>query len=207
MGGISVFTRESVNGTTPNVESVVRATVDADIAAAIDSKLLDATAASATRPAGLRNGIAAKTASNAANPLEAMIEDIGTLIGAIAGVAGNGPILLIAAAPQAHRLRMWDRANVNYEVLSTGGLADGVVAALAANAFVSAGDSAPRFELASETTLHFESASPLDITSASVGTTVKSLFQSDLIGLRTIFEISWGLRSASGFTWMQNVNW
>lgn len=206
MGGISTWTRETFLHSTPNIETVVRTTLDADIGMAIDSKLLDAVAGSSSRPAGLLNGIAAETESNAANPLEAMVEDVSTLIGAIAATAGNDPVLLIAAAPQAAGLRLWNRSNVNYEVLSTGGLTDGVVVALAVNAFASAGDIAPRFELANETTLHFENTTPLDITTAAVATTVKNLFQSDLIGLRTVFEISWGLR-AGGLSWLQSANW
>jgi len=40
-----------------------------------------------------------------------------------------------------------------------------------------------------------------------VGTTVKSLYQSDLIGLRVIFQASWGLRSSSGIAVLSNVKW
>jgi hypothetical protein len=204
---ITTFTKEALSHSVPNVEVLVRTVLGESIALALDSKLLDATAGSTTRPAGLRNGIAAETASGATSPAEAMAEDIGTLVGAIAAVAGNSPILIIAAAPQAAALRMWNRTNINYDVVASSGLADGVVIALATNAFASAGDPAPRFELASETTLHFENTAPLDITTAAVAATVKALWQSDLIGLRTIFEVSWALRDAGGLSWVENVNW
>ena len=62
---ISVFTRETFQHTTPNVETVVRATLAQSIGLALDTKLLDTNAASATRPAGLRANIAAGSTSAA----------------------------------------------------------------------------------------------------------------------------------------------
>jgi hypothetical protein len=204
---ISVFTHETFQHTTPNVEAVVRATLAQSVGLALDSKLLDTVAASATRPAGLRNGISAGSTSAATPRSEAMAADIASLVHGCSAVAGNASIIIVAAPAQAAALKLWNRANLDYEVLASSGLAAGVVVAIASNALVSAVDPAPRFEIVNQTALHFDSSSPLDITTAAVAATTKSLFQSDLVGLRTIFELSWGLRDPAGLAWLGSVTW
>jgi hypothetical protein len=47
----------------------------------------------------------------------------------------------------------------------------------------------------------------LNITDEAITTSVRSLYQSDLIGMRTVLEISWGLRAAGGLAWLENVIW
>jgi hypothetical protein len=136
-----------------------------------------------------------------------MAADIATLVTAVSAVAGNAPIIIVAAPAQAAALRLWNRVNLDYEVLASSGLAAGVVVAIASNALVSAVDPAPRFEIAKDTALHFDNSSPLDITTTAVAATVKNLFQSDLVGLRTIFELSWGLHDPAGLAWLGSVTW
>lgn len=79
--------------------------------------------------------------------------------------------------------------------------------AIAANALVTAIDPLPRFEISDQAVLAMDDTTPLDITSGAVGATVKSLWQSDLIGLRAILQISWGLRAAGGLSWVENTAW
>jgi hypothetical protein len=207
LAAITAFTRELFEHSTPNIEAITRQVLTESLACAFDTKLLDAVAADDVRPAGLRNGIAAKSESAAATPLEAMSEDIGTLIGAVATVTSNSPIILIAAPTQAERLRQWTRANFAYEILASSGLADGVVVAIASNALASACDPVPRFEISKEAVLHMDDTTPLDIVSAGVAGTVKSLWQTDSLGLRTVLQVSWGLRHVNGLAWVENVNW
>jgi hypothetical protein len=205
---ISAFTREIFEHSIPSLETIIRAVIGENLSLALDSKILDTNSSTATRPAGLRAGIAASSASAAASPLEAMAEDIGTLIGSVAAVANNSEILLICSAAQAAALRLWNRVNVPYTVIASGGLSAGVVIAVASNALCSAGDVAPRFELSSEATLVFDSApSTSNIDTAAVAATTKSLFQTDSIGLKLLFETSWALRTASGLSWLTASNW
>jgi hypothetical protein len=111
-----------------------------------------------TRLAGLRANIAAGTASASATRSEAMAADVATLVGAVAGIAGNGPIALVAAPAQAAALRLWARRDLVYPILASGSLAAGMVMAVAANALVSAADPAPRFSIADVAALHFDTA-------------------------------------------------
>ena len=209
---IAAFTSEALRHTTPNIELLVRQVLSESVGAALDDKLFDAVAGDETRPAGLRysvvnNSPIAALTESAATGSEAMAADVGTLVGAVAAVAGNNPIIFIAAPKQAAALRLWARPNFNYEVLSSGGLTDKTVLCVAANALASACDPVPRFETTTHAALHFDNASPRDIDTQAVSETVKSLFQNDLVGLRAIMKVSWGLRNEGGLAWLEDVVW
>jgi hypothetical protein len=209
---ITTFTREIFSHSVPNIEALVRATLTESVALALDTALLDATAGDATRPAGLRYNIAAVGATSS-NPvkLEAMKEDIAKLAGAVVGVSGNAPIIFVASPVQALALRLWAGSDFDFEVLASSALASGVVVAIASNALCSAIDPLPRFNISTETTLHEEDTTPLPLSTAGTPNTVaapmRSLFQTDAIGVRMKLEVSWALRNAGGLSWLQGVNW
>jgi hypothetical protein len=207
LAAIAVFTRELFQYSTPNIEALVRAVLSEAISCAIDAKMLDANAGDDARPAGLRYNIAGLTASTQPAAADAISEDVGKLAGAVASVAGNAPIIFIAAPAQAMVLKAWSRTTFPFPILASSALAAGTVMVIASNALVTAADPLPRFQLVDNAVLHFDDTTPRDIDTAAVATTVKSLWQSDLIGLRTILEISWGLRSANGVAWMTGTNW
>lgn len=211
LASISVFSREIFEHSTPLIELVVRNTLAGSIGAATDAAMLDDAAADTSRPAGLRNGIAALTASAATPASEALAEDVADLVAAVAGVAANSPIMLVASPKQAARLRLWMRSVLPpYEVLASSGLADGVVVAIASNAVVSASNPLPRFDVAREPLLHMDTE-PTAIGTAGTPPTVaaptRSLFQTDTIALRLIMEVSWGLLDANGVAWMESTTW
>ena len=60
---ISTFTREIAEHSTPAIDALIRQAIIEDTAVAIDSVLLDAIAATTTRPAGLKAGVSATTAT------------------------------------------------------------------------------------------------------------------------------------------------
>jgi hypothetical protein len=111
MAVISTFTREIAEHSTPAIEGLIRQAIIEDTAVAIDSVLLDATAATTTRPAGLKAGVSATTAT-AAGGINALIGDIRGLTGAlITGTNGNLKPGLdhepadVLASPAGHRRR------------------------------------------------------------------------------------------------------
>jgi HK97 family phage major capsid protein/HK97 family phage prohead protease len=79
---ITTFTREMAEHSTPQIEAVLRRSIVEDTQVAIDSVLLDATAASAIRPAGLRNGVSVITGTAGAN-LAALVADIKAAVAAL----------------------------------------------------------------------------------------------------------------------------
>jgi Phage capsid family len=199
------LTRELFLHSVPNVEQLVGAVLAESVGLDIDTALLDASAASSSRPAGLRNGIAA-----IGTPSSATQADIAALIAVVSTVAGNGPIIIVAAPTQAARLRLW-RTDFPYPVLASSGLAAGTVIAIAANALVSALDPTPRIDISSEATLHMVDISPAQIGTAGtpnvIAAPVRSLWDTDTIGIKLIMEIAWGLRDSAGLAWLANVSW
>ena len=65
-----------------------------DLSLAVDTVLLDAVAADAIRPAGLRNGVAGLTPAASGTPTEKAAADIGALVGAI--MPASKPVLIAA---------------------------------------------------------------------------------------------------------------
>lgn len=93
-------------------------------------------------------------------------------------------------------------------MLNSSALPDKTVICIAANCIASATDPAPRFDISDQGAEHLDTA-PLPIGQPGnvVASVTVSLFQSDLISLRMIFELGWVLRHTSGLAWMQNVVW
>jgi hypothetical protein len=209
LAALTVFTRETFEHTIPNIEKLVRADLTESVGLALDAKMFDNVAADAVRPAGLLNSINATTASSATPALEAMKADIGALVTIVSAVSGNKPILIIASPAQAAALRLWRTGGESaYEILSSGALSTGTVICLASNCLASASDPTPRFEMAQAALVMDDS--PTDIVTGGTafsGGPVKSLFQTDSLGLRTIFNVSWALRSNVGLAWTQSVLW
>jgi hypothetical protein len=83
MGVISTFTRQIAEHSTPAIEALLRQAMQEDTAVAIDTVLLDATAASTTRPAGLRNGVSALSASSATTAFDKLVADLKGLLGVL----------------------------------------------------------------------------------------------------------------------------
>ncbi len=206
---LTTFTREISERSVPSIEAFTRALLTESVGLALDIALLDDVVGSTARPAGLRQGIAGLVPSTLPSASEAMKADITALTTSVCAVAGNNPIVLVAAPAQAIALRLWRERNA-FEIFASGGLAAGTVVAIAPNAIVSALDPLPRFDIARDSTLHMET-SPTAISALgsppTVAAPVRSLWQTDSIGLRMIMEVSWGLRSASGLAWMTGVGW
>ena len=80
LGVISYFSDELKEHSVPSIEAALRAAIEEDTALTLDTRMLDAVAGSATRPAGLLNGVSGLTAT-AGGGLAALVGDLG-LIGA-----------------------------------------------------------------------------------------------------------------------------
>src|SRR5262249_40103215 len=104
---LSVFTREMAESS--NIEAVVRQTLGEATGLALGGKMFPADAASASAPAGLFAGtppLAPTAVSGSTTPAEAAATDIAKLFGALAAVGGGKTAVIIAAMPQAVRLKM-----------------------------------------------------------------------------------------------------
>jgi hypothetical protein len=200
LAAISVLTREMVESS--NAEALVSDVLVRSAAAALDVALFGSAAATAAAPAGLRNGIAATTASAASDALEAFYEDCATLITAASAVAGNGPFLLIASPGRiAGMVMRFVLQPGNVSVLASNAMGNDLMC-VAPRALVTALSPDPEIETANAGELHVEGATPLDIVSGGTAASpVKSLWQTESIAVKMRWPVSWALRDTNAVAW------
>jgi hypothetical protein len=192
-----------------NADNLVRALMTENLTLGLDSILLDQAPADGTRPAGLRNGVAAIGAQTGG--IQAWEFDLGNLAAAVAGVGGND-LIFVASPKQAAKIALYRTAEMPFPVAASAGLADSVVMCIALPALVVAGgNDPPKFSVSRETMLHFEQDTPQQI--GSVGTPnvvaapARSLWQSDAIAVRLTADLTWALRAPNSVSWLTGVNW
>jgi hypothetical protein len=204
---IATLTGEMMRNT--NAETLVRQVLVESTGPALDSALFSANAATTDHPAGLLNGIAALTPT-AAGPSkgEVIVDDLQALALAVAPVAGNGNITIIASPDAATALQLRLLQAVEWPVLTSASLAARTVIAVAANAVVSAVEGAPQIDASTVASVHRETVpQPLVDVGGVVARPIGSVFQTDETALRLRWPIGWALRDARGLSWMQNINW
>jgi hypothetical protein len=96
-----------------------------------------------------------------------------------------------------------------FSVIESANVPLGMVIALDAADFVSAGSEAPRFEVSDQATLHFDDTNPQDITGGtpSPAVPVRSMFQTDSMALRLVWPMNWTLRRTGMVSWVSSVTW
>jgi hypothetical protein len=203
---ITVLSRETIES--GNGEALVRDALLASTGPALDRRLFDANAAVANlRPAGLLNGITPLTPSTGGtgtNKTDAMQDDLQALLTAVAPVAGNSPIVLVAAPAQGVAVGLRTVGRFDYAILPSTQLAAKTVIAIAVNAIVSASGDAPEIDTTKAASLQMNDAPSGDL---MTGGRVVATFQTDTIGLRLRWPLAWAVRDARGIAVMNNVNW
>jgi hypothetical protein len=202
------FTRELFQHS--NADVLVRAVLAENLSLGLDAILLDATAGDTTRPAGLRNGVGAITAT-AGGGIAAMVSDLANIAAAVAPV-GGGQLLFVASPKQFVKINLYRTDQLPFPLLSSSGLADGIVLCLATNALaVAGGNDPPKISVSSDTVVHFEDTTPLAISTpgapATIAAPVRALFQTDCVAVRLIADLTWALRASGGVAWTQAVTW
>jgi len=189
----------------PAAEQLVRQVLIDATGPAIDKVLLSANPAAADRPAGILNGVAGLTPTAAGGAKsEILVDDLQKLAAAIAPVAGNGNIALVASPDAYAALVMRLPRAVEWPVLTSSSLATKTVIALATNALVSVVDGTPTIDARQDVDWISDTAPPSD---GSLGATRYSSFQKDVVALRLRWPISWCLRTPAAIAWMTGVNW
>jgi HK97 family phage prohead protease/HK97 family phage major capsid protein len=220
MAVISTFTREISEHSTPAIEGLIRQAIVEDTAVAIDSVLLDATAATTTRPAGLRAGVSATTAT-AGGGLAAVIGDIRALTSAlITGTNGNlrSPVWILSLIPATagggefpFKTELAGGTLQGYPVITSSNVTADMMFLVDAADFVSVTGDTPRFDVSDQATIHLEDTTPLPISTTgspnTVAAPVRSLWQTDTIGVRMLLDLNWGLRRTGVVAWTQTMTW
>lgn len=226
MAVISTFTREIAEHSTPAIEGLIRNAIQEDTSVALDTVLLDATAASTTRPAGLRNSVSVTTATTGGG-FAALVGDLKALIGALI-TASNGNVrdpVWIMNPIQALSISVTQNAGGDfpfaqeisqnrfqgYPVILSATVTASMVILVDAADFVSVEGDAPRFDMSDQATLHMEDTTPLAIGTAgspnTVAAPVRSLYQTDSMALRMIMDVNWAMRRTGVIAWTQSVTW
>jgi hypothetical protein len=216
----------------PAIEGLLRNAIQEDTAAAIDAVLLDATVASAIRPAGLRwysAGLTPTPIGAPANPFNALVTDLKNLTGAIL-TATNGNIrnmVFIMNPQQALSIGFIQPPNpsglfpfrdeinagrINGKPLILSGTVPlGTVICLDAADFVSVTGDNPRFEISDQATLHMEDTNPAHLgtvgTPNSFAAPAMSMFQTDSMALRLVLPMNWIVRRTGVVSWVAGVTW
>jgi hypothetical protein len=202
---ITSLTHEMLSSS--NAETLIRQALIESCGPSLDAVLLDANAATPDRPAGLLHNIAALTPSAGTDKAQALVDDLQQIASAVAPVAGNGSIVLIASpdAAVAMMLRLPER--VAWPILTSGSLAVRTVIAVASNAIVSALEGSPQLDASTQAEFVRDTAPVSPDAAPGASQVVGSLYQTDQVALRLRWPISWALRTPAGLAWMTGVNW
>jgi hypothetical protein len=211
LASITVLTEELINAS--NAEALVRDVLLRSVGLAVDAVLFDAKPANDVRPAGLLNGVAPIAPSTATKKFDAMVEDLSTLAAQLTHVGGR--ICYIMSPDRAINLRL--RAHCALaefravDALASAAVPSDVVIAVAADALVSVMDSLPDIRSTINATIHMETA-PLPIstpgTPPTMAAPIRSLWQTNSIGLHLRFDLDWALRTPTAVAWIQGpLNW
>lgn len=224
MAVISTYTREMAEHSTPSIESVIRQGMNEDTAEAIDTALIDNVAADTIRPAGLLNGLVSLVPSAAGTQFEKMVADINTLIAPIAAARGGQSLVMLVNQAQKTKLSWAVAPNGTFVFtgVENGQLRDlaiigsptvpvGRVIMVDGAEFASATGDTPNFNVSDVATIHEEDTVPLPISSTGtpnvVAAPVRSLYQTDSVGIRMTLPMNWAMRRASMVSFMDGVTW
>jgi len=224
MGVISVFSREIAKYSNPAIEGIVRRAIIEDTAVTIDTLLLDATAGSAIRPAGLTNGVASltPTAVVAGQEYNAIIADLKKLYAPFAAANRGTNLRLLMNPAQAISLSMYpgpgntgfnwsDQFTSRFSPIVSTSIPVADIFLIDADDFLTATGDTPEFDLSEEAVLHMEDTTPLAISTpgapATVAAPAASMFQTAQIAVRMLLDITWNTRRAGALTWIDNVLW
>lgn len=226
MAVISTMTREITQYSVPAIETLVRDAIAEDTAVSIDSVLLDNTAASAIRPAGLRNGVTPLTGTAGADFDAAVTDILAMATELVAATNGNlrNPVWIMNPA-RALSLSMRQNAGGDfpfqqelgqnqlrgYPIIVSGTVTATRVFFLDAADFASVEGDEPMYDVSDQATLHMEDTTPLAIGTVGTPTTVaapaRSLFQTDSLAIRMILPMNWIMRRSGVISITDTVTW
>lgn len=221
LGVIVPFTRELAKRSTPAIEALVRIAILEDTAAILDAALLDATAASTARPAGLLNGVSAAASGYGGGDFEAVVADFKALLAPFYTANGADNITVVMHPSQGLALSMmpgpgdgrfgWaDPLMSRLTVIESTYATANRLIALRNSDFATALGDAPEFDISEQATVHMEDATPLEVVSGTGPTTadpVRSFFQTATIGVRMLMDVSWKMRRSGMVQWIDTTTW
>jgi HK97 family phage major capsid protein/HK97 family phage prohead protease len=220
LGVIVPFSRELAKRSTPAIEALVRQAILEDTGAILDAALLDATASSTARPAGLLNGVSATATGFGGGDYQAVLEDFQALMAPFITANAADNITVIMNPAQGLRMSMmagpgntgfsWqgairDRVTIIESTRATAGR----LIAIRNSDFCTALGDAPEFDVSEQATVHMEDTTPLEIVAGTPTTAdpVRSFYQTATIGVRMLMDVSWLMRRSGMVQWINGTSW
>lgn len=201
IGVISTFTAEIARRSLPNIEALLRDAIAFDTALTLDGILLSDDPATASSPAGILAGVV-PIAPTAGGGIEALSGDLSKLAEAIP--YANDLIYLMALA-EAQRAAILAPALAGSFVVAPALSAKQVVAIDASD--FSSCEGLPVFDVSSEAAIH-EETEPLPLSAgAEPATPQRSLYQTDVLGLRMLADVTWTMRRSGRVQTIVGVTW
>lgn len=222
LGVIVPFSRELAKRSTPAIEALVRQAILEDTGVILDSALLDATASSTARPAGLLNGITAVASGYGGGDYQAVVADLKALLAPFYAANAGDNITVMMNPAQGLALSMmpgpgaagefgWaDPLTSRLNIIESTNVTAGRLIALRNSDFATALGDAPEFDVSEQATVHMEDTTPLEIVSGTGPTTadpVRSFFQTATIGVRMLMDVSWKMRRSGMVQWIDGTSW
>jgi hypothetical protein len=207
-GVIFALTREIIGASTPNAETLVRQVASENIGLALDAALFDANAATVDRPAGLLRGLTTLGATSGTTA-DAMRLDLGKLANAVMPISGEA-IAFVTNPATALKMRLAVGPAWTYPILSSGAIAANTVIAVGLNVLAVAIDPAIKIDTSTDAIFHLEdtTAGVRQIgVDANATSPVRSMFQTDSIGIKLVLRVNWALRDPSGAAFISSVTW
>jgi HK97 family phage prohead protease/HK97 family phage major capsid protein len=219
MGVIIAFSKELAKRSTPAIEGIVRDAIIEDTVAILDPILLDATASSTIRPAGLLNGVNAAASGFGGGDYIAVTEDFKALLAPFYSANGADGIVVLMNPAQGLNMSMmagpvgdptWlQRIKDRVTILESTNVPANRLIAVRASDFAGAGGD-PEFDVSEQATIHMEDTTPLEIVSGTGPTTadpVRSLWQTASVGVRMLMDVSWVMRRTGMVQWIDTTTW
>lgn len=218
---ISTFTEEMAAYSTPQIEQVIRQAMADDTSTSLDSYLIDDVAASAIRPAGLLVGATPVTPNTTESDPLAMAADLKNLAAAIVANGGGRDIVFLMNPVQAMGIGLAQATDGTFitvpdqltrAVISSQTVPVDTVIAVDAADFATATGDMPKYSVSDQATIHEEDTTPLPLATGPQGTAVvaspiRSLWQTDSIGVRMVLDVSWAMRRAGMVAVSEGVTW
>ncbi|WP_373503642.1 phage major capsid protein [Aestuariivirga sp.] len=203
MATLTIFSRELMKHS--DAEAIFNQIFREDAGLSLDAAYFSTDSATDARHAGLLNGLTAGTGYGGADAA-AMQTDLAALASTVAA-NGSGEVVFIGS-PERAALFPVRFAESKVTMMGSAAVPATRVIALDPRALVHGFNPVPDIDVSTEGTVHM-SDTPLEIVddSATVADPVRSLFQTDAIGLRCFLEIGFAKRRSNAVAFVDGVTW
>ena len=221
MGVISTFTAECLRRSTPSIEALIRKWIVEDTAVALDTQFLGNAAATPMAPAGLQNLAGANTAASSGNEHAEIAADIKGMVSSMTSSnLGRRPVWIMhpsnlialnmtltavgtPAFPETASNSLYGMPVVTSTTVPTD------VVYLVDASELAIAFSGPQFLGTDVASVHMEDTTPLPIVdgAGTAAAPVRSLYQTNSLGLRMTLETDWSMTRAGAVVTLTGVAW